>query len=534
MTQGARYTGAASISVAEGWSLAGLTPPSRLFGANGVRSGPDGRVYVAQVTGSQISALDVETGELETISPLGGEIVAPDDMAFDAQGNLYATEYMDGRVSVRDAHGRTRVVSDEIPSANGITVHQGRLFVSEFRVGGRLWELDRGGGALRVLLEGAVMPNAIEVGPDGLLYYPAMGTNDIWRIHPDGGEPERVAGDLAGPDAVKFDSAGYLVSTQAATGEVLRINPRNGERSVVATVAPGLDNLTFMDGRLFVSSFTGEITELVDGGGTRTTLPGGLNWPLDVTVDALGNLFVADGNYFYALDPANGLQELGMMFSPGWPGFIRGAQAVGSGEFLVTTSNGEVARWLPNSESQVLAEGFDQLYGLALAPGGGVVTAEVGTGRIVSIQSGDVTEMARGLKRPLGVAFTGDGTCLVSESDAGRVIAVHDHRVETVVDGLDRPQGILVRDGTLHIVDAGAKELVAIDLGTTARHTLATNLPVGPPPGVVPKPLLGAPPFSGPQGPFAGIAAGPDGTLYVSADADGSVLALRKAGERQS
>ena len=38
------------------------------------------------------------------------------------------------------------------------------------------------------------------------------------------------------------------------------------------------------------------------------------------------------------------------------------------------------------------------------------------------------------------------------------------------------------------------------------------------------------PPFSGPQGPFAGIAAGPDGTLYVSADGEGSVLALRRAG----
>ena len=47
-------------------------------------------------------------------------------------------------------------------------------------------------------------------------------------------------------------------------------------------------------------------------------------------------------------------------------------------------------------------------------------------------------------------------------------------------------------------------------------------------PGVVPKPLLGMPPFSGPQGPFAGIAAGPDGTLYVSADADGSVLAFHR------
>jgi hypothetical protein len=46
---------------------------------------------------------------------------------------------------------------------------------------------------------------------------------------------------------------------------------------------------------------------------------------------------------------------------------------------------------------------------------------------------------------------------------------------------------------------------------------------------VEPKPLKGMPPFSGPQGPFAGITIGPDGTLYVSADGDGSVLALRRA-----
>ena len=60
------------------------------------------------------------------------------------------------------------------------------------------------------------------------------------------------------------------------------------------------------------------------------------------------------------------------------------------------------------------------------------------------------------------------------------------------------------------------------------RSTVASGLPVGPPPGVEPKPLRGMPPFSGPQGPFAGIAAGPDGTLYVSADGEGSVLALRR------
>jgi hypothetical protein len=37
------------------------------------------------------------------------------------------------------------------------------------------------------------------------------------------------------------------------------------------------------------------------------------------------------------------------------------------------------------------------------------------------------------------------------------------------------------------------------------------------------------PPFSGPQGPFAGITMGPDGSLSVSADADGSVVALRRS-----
>ena len=101
-----RYAAPTTPEVATGWRLDRLTAPSRLFGANGLRTGPDGRIYVAQVTGSQISALDLATGDVETVSAKGGDIVAPDDVAFDAHGNLYATEVMDGRVSVRDAGRR--------------------------------------------------------------------------------------------------------------------------------------------------------------------------------------------------------------------------------------------------------------------------------------------------------------------------------------------------------------------------------------------------------------------------------------------
>jgi sugar lactone lactonase YvrE len=532
VSQPSRFSSAAPIGLAEGWSLERLTPPSRLFGANGLRTGPDGRIYVAQVAGSQISALNVDTAEVETVSAQGSDIVAPDDVAFDAAGDLYATEYYDGRVSVRSRDGRTRVLRDDVPGANGITIHQGRLFVDECRIGGRLLELDPGGGAPRVLVENLPMPNAMEFGPDGKLYYPVLGTNDIWRIDVDGGEPERVAGDLGVPDAVKFDAEGFIVSTQVGTGEVLRIDPRSGGRTVLATIAPGLDNLTFVGDRLFVSGFTGQITEILGGGRTRAVLPDGLTWPLDLTVGPDGTLYVADGTYFYAFPPGGEKQVLGMLFSPGWPGYIRGVTAAGAGAFVVTTSLGQISRWSPaDGASAVLAgaaEPFDQLYGVAIAPDGAVVAAELGTGRVVSVRGGEVAALASGLHQPMGVAFDADGGCLVSESGTGRVVRVTGSGVDTVVDGLESPQGIAVHGGRLAIVDAGARTLVEVDLDTKSRTTVARDLPVGAPLGSPPKPLKGLMPFSGPQGLFAGVAAGPDGTLYLSADAEGSVLALRR------
>jgi sugar lactone lactonase YvrE len=527
----ARYT-APNPAAAEGWRLERLTAPSRLFGANGLRTGPDGRVYVAQVTGSQISALDLGIGRVDTVSAKGGDIIAPDDVAFDASGNLYATEVMDGRVSVRDAGGRTRVLRDDLPCANGITVHRDRLFIGECREGGRLMELDRSTGAQRILLEDLPSPNAMEVGPDGLLYYPLMVANEIWRIDPDPdkhSEPQRVAGDLGVPDAVKFDSEGFIVSTQVASGQVLRIDPRSGEQTLLAQLTAGLDNLTFVGNRLFVSNFTGEITEILGGGETRTVLPGGLNWPLDLAIGHDGNLYVADGTYFYVVGTDGSLQTVGMLFSPGYPGFLRGLAPAGPGTFVVATSGGQIARYRPgDGETDYLADGFDQLYGLAIGPGDTIVFAELGTGRVHSLRSGNVEVLASGLQDPVGVAFDPNGNPLVSESGAGRVVRLAGS-TETVVDGLRRPQGILVTDGTLYIVDAGAKEVIAVDLNTGDRRTIASGLPVGPPPGVEPKPLKGMPPFSGPQGPFAGITIGPDGTLYVSADGDGSVLTLRRA-----
>jgi len=216
------------------------------------------------------------------------------------------------------------------------------------------------------------------------------------------------------------------------------------------------------------------------------------------------------------------------LFSPGYPGFLRGVASSEPGEFVVTTSGGQVSLYRPAAnETEVLADGFDQLYGVAIGPSG-VVFAELGTGRVLSVNAGNVEVLVSNLHDPVGVAIAPDGATLVAESGAGRVVRLAGSAAETVVDELRCPQGILVADGHLYVVDAGARELIDFDLSTHARRVIACGLPVGPPPGVIPKPLKGMPPFSGPQGPFAGIAAGRDGTLFVSADGDGSVLAFRR------
>lgn len=525
-----RYAASGTAQAAEGWRVERLTPPSRLYGANGLTTGADGRVYVAQVGGSQVSAIDVDSGVIETISPMGGAIVAPDDLVFDEAGNLYLTEITESRVCVRSPNGQVRVIQGDMPVANPITWHQGRLFAGECRVRARIMELDLNGGAPRVILDNVPMANAFQVGPDGKLYFPVMGTNEIWRVDLAGGAPEVVAGDLGVPDSVKFDGKGRIVTTQVASGQVLRLDLVSGTREVLADLGPGLDNVTFIGDRIFVSSIPGEITEILAPGKTRSIVPRSLQWPLGLAVGTDGALFVADGVFAYSLKPGEALTLAGMIFYPGSPGYVRGVAAGAPGEWIVTTALGSVARYRPGAgESDFLSHGHDQLMGVAEAPGGAVVFAEYGTGRVLSAANGDVTELASGLDKPMGVAVASDGAVYVAEAGAGRVVKLAGGRTETVLDGLQRPEGLAVAGGRLVTVDTLAKQLVSSDLSGGGRETLASSLPVGAPAGVVPKFLGPVGDMSGPMINFADVTVGPDGTLYVSGDAEGSVLAVRPA-----
>ncbi len=524
--QSGRYSAPAAASAAEGWAIERLTQPSRLYSANGLRTGKDGRIYVAQVAGSQVDAVDPDTGQIETICPMGGPITGPDDLAFDEEGNLYVTEITENKVRVVRPDGSSDVLA-ELQVANPITYHQGRLIAGELAMGGRIMEIARDGSGSRLILDNVPMPNAFDVGPDGKLYFPAQGANEIWRVGLEGGVPEVVTKDLGVPDSVKFHPDGYIVSTQVYSGQVLKIDPRTGEKSVLADIGPGLDNVTFVGKRIFVSHITGSIHEILEPGKAKALVEKGLEWPLGLAVGAEGEVFVADGGFNYALRPGGNLELVGMLFSPGFPGWTRGVAAAGPGAWIVTTANGDVARWEPGAQTgEVLAKGYDRLMGVAVSQCGAVIFAEMPSGRVLSVETGNVSELARGLSQPMGVAIAPGGAVYVAEAGAGRVTKLSDGKSETVLEGLGEPQGLAIDGGRLYVLDVGAKQLVSADLSGGDRRVIASNLPVGAPPGVIVRQLGGVGALCGPMHTFSGLAAA-GGTIYVAGDGEGSVLAIR-------
>ncbi|MDO8433740.1 MAG: hypothetical protein Q7S58_15155 [Candidatus Binatus sp.] len=526
-----RFGAASTVVTAQGWSVSRVTDPSTLFGANGMRVGPDGRLYVAQAFGSQVSAIDVTSGAVSTLSPIGGPIVAPDDLAFDSNGILYATEVMSERVCARAPNGEVRVIADKVPAANGITAWHDRLFMDECRPDGRLFELFPDGRAPRLIAGNLPLPNALAVGPDAKIYFPAIGVNEIWRVPLEGGKPEVFATELAVPTAVKFDSKGFLLSTQGRSGEVLRIDLQSGDRRVIAKMRPGIDNFALSDNdRLFVSHFVdGGVAEIMGDGKERVLVAPGFLGPMGLAFGDDGKLYAADGISMAEVASDGSCHRVGLLFDGHFPGFVRGVAKGANGVLIVTTSGGNVTSYHPVTHAmEVLATGLHELYGVAVGAGGSIFIADGGEGRVLEFASGELKVKARGLARPTGIAIAPDGSCFVSESDKGRVVQVDNGVVTAVIEGLKEPQGVATTGDTLYVVDAGARELISYSLKTRERETVASNLPVGAPPGVVPKLLMGIPGLiPGPLRPFAGVTIASDGRIYLSADGDGSILALR-------
>ncbi len=517
------------------WHAERLNSPNPLWGSNGVSFGPDGRLYVAQFLAGKISAVEPATGDVEVVVPMDSPVESPDDLAFGADGSMYIADLVPGRVWRRSPEGEYTLVSDEVRVPNGITCVGDRLFVNEMKMNGRLLELFPEGGDPVVLTDGLAFGNAMQLGPDGCLYYPHMISGQVWRIPPDGGVPEVVAEDVHDPVAVRFDLGGVLhVLSRGLEGIITRVDPHGtGSRSLVTSGVTGLDNAAF-DGenRMFVSSFaSGGITELHPDGRSRSVVPRGLDGPYGVTIDLGGTVYAAD-HYRVARPAQPDAGGSGDVTTEILQPFFHGVTA--DGDLLHTTSQFGTVQTYDRAAgtTRLRATGLDQPLGIATRTDGTLVVAETGAGRVVAIDGTDtVTVLAEGLDHPVDVAFDAEQRCYVSDDRRGAILRLDDGEAVPVAEGLGAPQGLASHGDELFTVDTEHRRLWSVSLTTGAARVEAESLAVGIPPGTAPRP---APSLFTHQIPglahrFAGLTAAPDGSLLLSANGEGTVVRLSPA-----
>jgi sugar lactone lactonase YvrE len=503
-------------ATAPGWRLATVMPPSRLGGANGMTLGPDGRLYVTQVFFSQVTAIDVDTGTHRMFSPLGAGITGPDDAIFGADGTFYATEPMFGRVTARASDGSYQVVRDDLPAANGITMDHGRrrLFVDEFRPGGRLLELDPTGAAgPRVLLEDLAGPNALAMGPDSRLYFPQVLADQVWSYDVESGETRLVVDELARPTAVKFDSQGRMVISEAAAGRITAVDLATGGRELLADVPLGIDNVSVgATDRIFVSHYVdGRVAEETPGRRRILSEPGLLG-PHGLAVDADGTILVADGLSVGVV--VDGACERRIRLLVDLPTLAVGV-AQFAGGLVVLGAGGELLRYQPSGgEPHVVTTGLRDPTSVR-ADGDRLVVSERALGRVSAVdRDGNVMPLVEGLPSAASVDLLDGGYAV----GAGRMVVLIDSNGnDRRIDGFGNAQGVAVVGSTVFVADAERHEIVAVDVASGRRDVVVTGAPVGlPVPGRVPAA-------------FSPLTADGAGGVLVGGNGDGSVRRLNRA-----
>lgn len=508
----------------ERYQLDRLVPASAFHGVHGLAFDAQDRLYAGSVVGHSIYGVDTASGAVTTF--VGAPEGMADDLVFLADGTVVWTSIQHGVVRARKGDGPVRKLADLV-SVNSINVRKdGRLFAAQVFGGDALWEIDPAGEQPpRLILKDLGGFNGFDVGPDGMLYGPLWFKHQVVRIDPDSGALQVVADGFDTPAAANFDSKWNLYVLDTARGEVVRVDIHSGSKQVLAKLASSLDNLALdSHDRLFVSNMADNGIQEVDlrTGAVRQVIKGSLASPLGIAAVTDGvrtTLYVADVFALRTVDTAGKVTDIARSHAAETPIGYPVAIAANERHVIVTNNEGPVQRYARGTMA-LLQSWNDTHAGNAVEmPSGALIIAETTRGRLSKITTSGSGEQRGvfGLKlvAPVGLAVASDNAVFVSDAAKGQVwwVDVNSGDAQMIAAGLSRPQGMAMDGTALLIVEAGKQQLVRIEPKTGAMQVIARGLPVG----------LTNVPIT-----LAGVAAGGDGTLYVTSDVENSIWRLRK------
>ena len=511
-----------------GFAIERIVAGSGFHTANGVAFGPDGRLWVASVSGESIFALDVATGAITVeVGPVAGEC---DDLLFAPDGDVIATAFIEGAVRRHTPDGRATDLATGLPGINSIALTRDgkRLFAGQVFFGEGLWEIDLAGSAPpRLVSDDTGGLNAFHFGPDGMIYAPSWFRGQVVRVDPDTGATTVLADGFHKPGAVRFDANDQLYVLDDETGELWALD-RDGEtwrKRFIARHATATDNMAMgADGLIYVSNMADNGIDAVDPktGAVRTITSGALAFPraIALAAGAAGEeIHIADTGAYRIVDARTGaVRDVARAVAT--PLQFPSSVSVGPRHVVLTGEGLGVVQLFDRDGGHVgdLSK-FDKPSAAIELADGRLVVAEPIAGRLLMVDGDDRRTMAEGLKHPAALADAGDGSVLVAESGSGKLlrVALAGGAVVTVAAGLGGCRAIAIAGaGAAIVLDATAGRLLSVDLADGGTNLIASGLPVG---------YLSQPyPRSG------GVAVGADGAIYVAADVENALYRITRTG----
>ena len=357
----------------------GAKPPRKIMekmgGLNGFEFGPDDLLYGPLWFKGQVAKVDVDKAELTVVAD-GFKI--PAAVNFDSKGNLWVVDTALGQlVKVDPKTGAKKMVAQLKPSLDNLAIDdKDRIFVSNMADNG-IQEVDpETGAAKQVIIGKLALPGGIGVVSDGakdtiyvadLFAYRTVdgSTGEVSepaRMHADGVTLEYPMSATARGDDVILSSW--------FTGTVQVIDRKTGKtvEMLHGFKAPH-DAVKLSDGSILVNELGSKSLVRASGehGKDRTVLIGDLEGPVGLVAGTKGEVYLTEAF---------------------------------AGQVSLVESNGE---------KRVVAKDLKMPEGIALAPDGKLIVAEVGAKRIIQIDpaSGTVTEIAGNL--PIGLAAAPGG-----------------------------------------------------------------------------------------------------------------------------
>lgn len=495
-----------------------LVTGSAFHTINGLAFDAAGNLYAASLGGESIYSIGADRRSVTTVvGPPAGE---SDDLVVTRDGALIWTGLLEGIVRRRDQDGTIRDLATDIAGVNSIALSPDgrRLFVGQMFLGDGLWEVDpQGRRPARLVRKDLGGLNGFSVGADGMIYGPIWNSGSVVKIDPDTGAMDTLATGFGRPGAVRFAADGALLVLDDASGRLWRLD-KAGARRLLAQLSSATDNMAVApDGRIFVSNMADNSIQIVDprSGSVQLLMKGALAFPRDIAF-AGGRLYVSDTFAFRAVDPRSGtVRDLARAVRDDLhaPTAISASRShvVLVSEYLGVVQIADPA----TGKLGAVTAGFDRPSDAVELDDGRLVVAEPYGARLVLVSGKDRSVLAEGLGTPSGLADGQDGWLYVAESSAGLVsrIRIADGRREVVINRAGAPRAVaLTKDGLFVLDGAGHRLLLRERSGRVV--TLARDLPVGH--------------LSLPFVRSGGIAAGPDGTVYVAADRENAIYAVRR------